>query len=184
MRVAVAVVLVAALALAGCAGGTKTVTSTVTSTETVTVQQPSGSPAPGAQNTSYFGRIVSISPAIGKYVLVLRPQFYLVGVTANTVFAEQQGKQCFPLSCPGVEDDRLVVPAGTQQLTFVLPTKTTGTVLTMSGSQMQPTTVSAAQLAALVGGAKTPRLVEPLESGVWLAVNVDRVTSFAQQFQP
>ena len=183
----VAVVLVAVLALAGCGAGkttTTTVTRTVTSTQAVTVQQPSGSPALGAQNTSYFGQIVSISPAIGKYVLVLRPQFYLVGVTANTVFAKQQGKQCFPLSCPGVEDDRLVVPAGSQQLTFVLPTKTTGTVLTMSGSQMQPTTVSAAQLAALVGGAKTPKLVEPLESGVWLAVNVDHVTSFAQQFQP
>jgi hypothetical protein len=35
-----------------------------------------------------------------------------------------------------------------------------------------------------VDGAKEPKLVEPLDSGVWLAVDVDRVTSFAQQFQP
>ena len=49
---------------------------------------------------------------------------------------------------------------------------------------MHTLTISAAQLSALVGGAKTPKLVEPLDSGVWLAVNVDHVTSFAQQFQP
>jgi len=178
MRVAVA--LVAVLALAGCGAG-KTVTTTVTSTTTVTVTQESVNPAPGVQNTSYYGQIVSISPAVGKYVLVLRPMFYLVGVTANTVFAKQQGTQCAPLSCPGVEDDRLVVPAGSQELTFVLPTKTTGTVL---DPKMHTLTISAAQLSALVGGAKTPKLVEPLDSGVWLAVNVDHVTSFAQQFQP
>jgi hypothetical protein len=44
--------------------------------------------------------------------------------------------------------------------------------------------ISGAQLAALVGGAKMPKLVEPLDSGVWLAVDVDKVTSFAQRFQP
>lgn len=171
-----AAVLVGVLVLAGCASGKTTV-----STVTVTTPAPQRTAAPGAQNTSYFGQIVSISLAGGKYLLVLRPQFYLVGVTANTAFAEQQGKSCSPLSCPGVEDDRLVVPAGSQQLTFVLPAKTTGTVLT---PQMHALTVSAAQLAALAGGAKTPKLVEPLESGVWLAVDVDHVTSFAQQFQP
>ena len=73
------------------------------------------------------------------------------------------------------------MPAGTQNLTFVLPAKATGTVLTGPNT---PTKISGAQLAALVGGAKTPKLVEPLVSGVWLAVDVDKVTSFAQQFQP
>jgi hypothetical protein len=75
------------------------------------------------------------------------------------------------------------VPAGSRKLTFVLPAKTTGTVLTSGGGNFQDTTVSAAQLASLVGGAKTPKLIEPLDSGVWLAVDVDKVTSFAQQFQ-
>jgi hypothetical protein len=179
MRVAIA--LVAVLVLAGCAAGKTTVS-------TVTVTTP-GSPktaAPGAQNTGYFGQIVSVTdaPDSSRLLLVLRPQFYLVGVPANTAFAAQQGKQCAPLSCPGVEDDRLVVSAGSQQLTFVLPAKTTGTVLTLSGSKTQTTTVSAAQLAALAAGAKTPKLVEPLSSGVWLAVDTDRITSFAQQFEP
>ena len=181
-------VLVATLALAGCAAGkntVSTVTSTVTSTKTVTVQQPSGSPALGAQDARYFGQIVSITQADPKrYLLVLKPESFLVGVTANVASAQQQGTQCAPLSCPGVEDDHLVVPAGTQKLTFVLPAKTTGTVLTPGEGNSQGTNVSAAQLAALVGGAKTPKLIEPLDSGVWLAVDVDRVTSFAQQFQP
>ena len=76
------------------------------------------------------------------------------------------------------------MPAGSQPLTFVLPAQTTGTVLTLSGGKTDTTKVSAAQLAALANGAKTPKLVEPLVSGVWLAVDVDKITSFAQQFQP
>jgi hypothetical protein len=178
-----AAVLLAMLVLAGCAGGTRTVTTTVT--KTTTVEQPQPTAAPGAQDTSYFGQIVSITKVDAKRsLLVLKPELFLVGVTANVAFAQQQGTACAPLACPGVEDDHLVVPAGTQSLTFVLPAKTTGTVLTVGGVNMLTTKISAAQLAALVGGAKTPKLVEPLASGLWLAVDVDKVTSFAQQFQP
>ncbi len=168
--------LVVALVVAGCGAGARTVTMMTT------VTQPSASAAPGPQNATYFGEPVSVSKVdASRYLLVLKPQSYLVGVTANVAFAQQQGKSCAPLSCPGVEDDRLVVPAGTQNLTFVLPAKATGTVLTGSNT---PTKISGAQLAALVDGAKTPKLVEPLASGVWLTVDVDKVTSFAQQFQP
>ena len=168
--------LLVVLVLAGCGAGARTVTMTTT------VTQPSASAAPGPQNATYFGEPVSVSKVdASRYLLVLKPESYLVGVTANVAFAQQQGKSCAPLSCPGVEDDRLVVPAGTQNLTFVLPAKATGTVLTGSNT---PTKISGAQLAALVDGAKTPKLVEPLVSGVWLTVDVDKVTSFAQQFQP
>jgi hypothetical protein len=174
-----AVLLAATLLLAGCGAGAKTVTVTTT------VTKPPPTTAPGPQSATYFGEPVSVSKAdSSRYLLVVKPQSYLVGVTANTAFAEQQGNTCAPLSCPGVDDDRLVVPAGSQNLTFVLPTKTTGTVLTTSGGKMQETKVSAAQLAALVGGATSPKLVEPLSSGLWLAVNVDKITSFAQQFEP
>ena len=180
----VAALLVAGLVLAGCAAG-KTATTTVTSTKTVTVQQQSQNPALGAQDTRYFGQIASITQADSKrYLLVLKPELFLVGVTANLAHAQQLGTQCAPLSCPGVEDDHLVLPAGSQPLTFVLPATTTGTVLVSRNGHMQPTKVSAAQLASLVSGAKTPKLIEPLDSGVWLALDVDKVTSFAQQFQP
>jgi hypothetical protein len=178
MRLAAA--LAAILVLAGCASGMHTV-----STVTVTVQRPPQAAALGAQDTRYFGQIASITTLDAKrFLLVLRPESFLVGITANVVFAAQQGTQCAPLSCPAVEDDHLVVPAGTQRLTFVLPAKTTGTVLTTGGGNFRTTKVSAAQLAALVGGAKTPHLIEPLVSGVWLAVDVDKIASFAQQFQP
>jgi hypothetical protein len=183
MRIALA--LAATLVLAGCAvGGTA---STVTRTLTVERPQPPPKPGPmsGAQDARYFGTPVSVTRVDAKrYLLVTRPQLFLVGVTANVAAAAQQGTSCQPLLCPGAEDDRLVVPAGTQNLTFVLPAKTTGTVLTLSRGKMQATTVTAAQLAALVAGGKAPKLIEPLDSGLWLSVDVDKVTSFAQQFQP
>jgi hypothetical protein len=176
--VRIAALLLAVLVLAGCGAGTQTVTLTTT------VTQPAA--APGPQSTTYFGQPVAITgtPESKQLLLVLRPQSYLVGVTANSAFGAQQGKRCAPLSCPGVGDDRLVVPAGSQPLTFVLSPKTTGTVLTLKHGTMQTTKVSAAQLAALASGAKQPKLVEPLASGLWIAVNVDKITSFAQQFQP
>jgi hypothetical protein len=175
-----AAILVLMLALAGCAAGKHTV-----STVTVTVQRPPQRAALGAQDTRYFGQIVSLTKLDAtRFLLVLKPELFLVGVTANVAFAAQQGTQCAPLLCPGVEDDRLVLPAGSQPLSFVLPVKSTGTVLTTGGGNFRTTRVSAKQLAALVGGAKTPQLLEPLASGVWLAVDVDKVTSFAQQFAP
>jgi hypothetical protein len=183
--VRIAAPVIVALLVAGCGAGSRTVTTTTTVTKTVTQAppQPQPSAAPGPENATYFGQPVSVSNAgSGKYLLVVKPESYLVGVTANVVFAQQQGKACAPLSCPGVDDDRVVVPAGSQNLTFVLPATATGTVL--EGAAGMPTKVTGTQLAALVGGAKTPKLVEPLVSGVWLAVDVDKVTSFAQQFQP
>jgi hypothetical protein len=177
--VRVTLALVVGLMLVGCASGKTTV-----STVTVTVQKPPQAAAPGAQDTTYFGQIVSVTKADAKrFLLVLRPHLYLVGVTANVAAADQKGTHCAPLACPGVDDDRLVIPAGSQELTFILPADASGTVLTGVGDN-GTTTVSGAQLAELAGGAKTPHLTESLVSGVWLAVKVDTVTSFAQQFQP
>ena len=78
-----------------------------------------------------------------------------------------------------------MIPAGTQNLTFILPAAAKGTVLTLNSSQMQTTKITGTQLAAIVGKQPTPpKLMEPLDSGLWVTVNVDTVTSFAQQFQP
>ncbi len=50
---------------------------------------------------------------------------------------------------------------------------------------MREVTISAAQLATFVDGGRKPfKLMESLDSGLWLTVDVDRVTSFAQQYQP
>jgi hypothetical protein len=108
----------------------------VTSTQTAAVRQP----ALGAQDTRYFGQIASITKADPKrYLLVLKPESFLVGVTANVANAQQQGTQCAPLSCPGVEDDHLVVPAGTRPLTFVLPATTTGSNRSPQGCGLRST---------------------------------------------
>ena len=187
----VTALLAAAFLLSGCSlGGTQTTTATTTRTTTVTVTRTVTTPVkPGppaeTSNAQYFGTPVSIAQVDAKrYLLVFKPRFFLVGVTANVVGAAQQGTTCEPLACPGIEDDHWVIPAGSTNLTFILPATTTGTVLTVGKGPLENTTVTAAQLWALVAGSKTPKLMEPLDSGLWLAVNVDTVTSFAQQFQP
>ena len=191
MRIAALFLL--AFLLAGCAmGGTKTTTVTVTKTVTTPVGPKKPLPAQAeTANVKYFGTPVSITqPNAKEYLLVLKPQFFLVGVTANVAFAAGGGTGCAPLGCPGVPDDRWVIPAGTQTLTFVLPVKTTGTVLTLNSQKMRSTTITATQLSGLVppakkqGLVKEPKLMEGLDSGLWLTVDVDTVTSFAQQFQP
>ncbi len=201
----VAALLAAALTLAflfsGCAiGGTKTTTVTtkrtvhvtITTTRTVTTTQTVTAPAgpkkpPVAQaetaSVKYFGTPVSATKLDAKrYAIAIKPQFFLVGVTANVAFAASQQNACQPLECPAVEDDRWVIPAGKQNLVFILPAEATGTVLTAGSTGTTP--ITGAQLAALVGGAKTPKLFESLESGLWLTVNVDTVTSFSQQYEP
>jgi hypothetical protein len=186
--VRVAALLAVGFILSGCAmGGTKTTTVTRTVTSPAGPKKP---PAAQAETAivKYYG--IPVKPATQldakRYALTIKPEFFLVGVTANVAFAAGQTppSSCAPLACPPVEDDRWVIPAGTQNLTFILPAKATGTVLTLNSSQMQTTKITGAQLAAIVGGATTPKLMEPLDSGLWLTVNVDTVTSFAQQFQP
>lgn len=174
----VAALLAAALVLSGCAvGGTKT--TTVTVTRTVTSSQAE------TANVKYFGIPVSVMKLDAKrYALAIKPELFLVGVTANVAFAAREQSACRPLECPAVDNDHLVLPAGSQNVVFILPAKTTGTVLTLVDQQMHTTKITAAQLSALVGGATTPKLMEPLESGLWVTVNADTVTSFAQQFQP
>jgi hypothetical protein len=197
--VRIAALLAVAFILSGCAiGGTKTTSVTVTRT---VVKKPPAAEDETA-NVKFFGTPVSATkidagcpaPSSGKlaqpfacYSLTIKPQFYLVGVTANVAFAEGQTPPvtCQPLDCAPVEDDRWVIPAGSQNLTFILPAKTTGTVLPLNSPQMQTMKITGTQLAAIVGKQPdAPKLMEPLDSGVWLTVNVDTVTSFAQQFQP
>lgn len=181
-----AALLAVAFVLAGCAMGGTTTTVTVTRT----VASPAGPnkpPAAGAETASvkYFGIPGSVTKLDAKrYALAIKPEFFLVGVTANVAFAAGQQNACQPLECAPAEDDRWVVPAGTENLLFILPAKATGTVLTLGNQQTQATTITAAQLSALVGGATKPKLFEPLDSGLWVTVNGDTVTSFAQQYQP
>ena len=173
---------VVAFLLAGCAIGGTTKTTTVTHTvTTLPAQNPA---APQTMNARYFGVPVSVTKVDAKrYLLVLTPEFFLTGVTANVAYADQQGTTCAPLACSGPPNDYLVVPAGTANLTFVLPATTTGTVVTM-GKRVGARKVTVAQLAALVSSGATPASGEPLSEGVWLTVDGDTVKSFTQQYRP
>lgn len=167
-------------------GGTKTTTTTVTRTVTTQASPGPNGLAPPVTVT-YFGTPVSITKVDAKrYLLVLQPAFFLTGVTARVAYSATQGTTCAPLSCSGPPNDYWVTPAGSADLTFILPAKTTGIVLTIgSDGNEHATTVTAAQLSSLVAGGTSPKLFEPLDSGLWLAVqNGDTVTSFAQQYRP
>src|SRR4051794_17292413 len=106
-RSLVALVGVAFL-LSGCAiGGTKT--TTVTDTRTVT------SPAEPTKNLTYFGVPVSVTKLDAKrYALTVTPELFLLGVTANVAFAMRQHLLCQPLDCAPVDNDHLVLAAGSQ----------------------------------------------------------------------
>jgi hypothetical protein len=197
----VAALLAVAFVLSGCAIGGKTTTVTVTHTVT-SASGPKNPPAAMDETASvkYFGTPLSATKidqkcpqTVGQktvyfscYSVTIKPEFFLVGVTANSAFAagETPPVACDPLACKPVEDDHWIIPAGDQTLVFLLPSKATGTVLP-ANSQQETTKVTGDQLAALIGGATTPKLIEPLSaSGVWFTVNVDTVTSFSQQFEP
>ena len=78
-----------------------------------------------------------------------------------------------------------MIPAGTQNLHVHPPREgDRDSAHERQVAGCSATKITGAQLAALVGGATTPKLKESLDSGLWVTVNVDTVTSFAQQFQP
>lgn len=196
--------LVVVVSVAGC-GGTTTVTTTVTKTTTNTVTTTGDTSASAFDQSgaprfvTYFG--VPVSATVGKlpsvcvakpgpnggarchspqgYVLVVKPEFFLTGGTAAAAF---HGPGC-GLTCVGPPNDYQVIPAGTANLTFALPTKTKGTVVVQT-TNFKNQQISAAQFAALIGGATTPKLFLPLSGGVWFAVANDTVATFAQQFRP
>jgi hypothetical protein len=184
--VRVAALLVIAFALAGCAigGTTKTTTVTNTVTQTVTTVPTQNPAAPQTANARYFGIPDSVTKVDEKrYLLVLKPEFFLTGVTANVAYSDQQGTSCDPLACFGPPNDYFVIPAGTTPLTFVLPATTTGTVVVM-GKAVGAKKVTAAQLAAFVTSGTTPEFGEPVIEGFWLTVDGDTVKSFTQQYRP
>ena len=165
MRLCVA--LAGAALLAGC-GATPTVVRTVTVSSSDTV---------------YVGNIVSMTRSGGDYLVRFDPQFDLVGVTANVAAAEDQHVTCAPRSCQSVPNDVYRVDETHRAYTFLLPAATHGTVLT-SGNNLSGTRITAAQLAAIVGGSGGMKLFEPLLSGVSITVHVDTIKSFAQQYRP
>ena len=186
-------ILALAALVAGCSGRSsspgETVTSTVTVTgptstepaDTVTITVPNKIAAakigPGAPKRQVqFGHIKSLQRSEGEYLLRFDPAQYLTGVTASDAAQEDTGSSDVP-------GDNYVVDEGHRLFTYKVPADAHVSVLA-DGVEGTPLTV--AELAKLVKGEDPlgQPLWEPLETGVWILIEVDTVRSIDQQYAP
>jgi hypothetical protein len=160
------------LAVVGC-GTTKTVTKTVT----VSATEKTGVGPPGQQ--VQFGHIKSLRLKGTRYVMRFDPEWFLTGVTANTAAAEDG------VVSPGepVPNDNYRVDESHRPYTYIVPTDAHVAVLT-SGSHLEGTPITVAQLAQIVAGKKPITLFEPISTGFWIHIDIDTVRSIKQQYVP
>ena len=185
------------LALAGsavsCNGKSSSAGSSDIVTDTVTVTEPSTEPAetvtiseptieiakigPGAPARRVaFGHIQSLKRSEGEYVLRFDPAEHLTGVTASVAAQEDTGSGDVP-------NDYYVVDEGHRAFTYNVPADAHVTVL---AEGVEGTPITVAQLAKIVksGEPLGHPLFEPLETGVWILIDVDTVRSIDQQYVP
>ena len=198
MRRTEALLAAGLLALAGLALGcndksssgepAKTVTDTVTITgpsstepaETVTVSEPKVEVAkigPGAPTRRVeFGHIQSLKRSEDGYILRFDPAEHLTGVTASAAAQEDTGSGDVP-------NDYYVVDEGDRLFTYHVPADAHVTVL---AEGVEGTPVTVAQHARIVKGGEPlgHPLFEPLETCVWILIDVDTVRSIDQQYVP
>jgi hypothetical protein len=161
------------IAVAGGCGG-----RTATETTTVTVAAP-GDRSPTSERR-FFGHITSLERRGREYSMRFDPAWFLVGETANVAAAEDGAVE------PGapVPNDIYVVEESHRALTFRVPPDAHVTVLTRHGTgQFGATPVTVAELGKIVAGTSSVRLFEPLDSGIWITVEIDSVTTIEQQYR-
>jgi hypothetical protein len=129
-----------------------------------------------------YGHIASLEPDGDGYRMRFDPAWFTSGVTANEAAAEDGVVE------PGepVPNDNYRIEEGHRLLTYLVPADTKVTVLTRQGdpANFGATSVTVDQLAQLVDGETPVELFEPLDTGVWIRVNVDTVCSIDQQYVP
>ena len=131
---------------------------------------------------SYYGHIVSLKQSGTGYLMQFNPALFLSGITANAAAAADLHIACAPEQCEPVPNDNYVLDESSRSYVFRVPANVRGTVLT-SGSDLNGTEISVAQLAQIVAG-NGMKLFEPLDSGVWIRVHIDTVQMFNQQYRP
>jgi hypothetical protein len=159
----------------GC-GGTKTVTETVTVPSTTKT-----GPAPPRERVE-FGHINSLSRTGDHFRLRFDPAWFLSGEAANNAAAEDGAVE----AGQPVPNDNYVVEEGHRLLTYLVPKDAHVTVLTKGGdpAQVGATSITVSELARLVHGTSGIQLLEPLDTGVWITVDVDTVRAIDQQYRP
>jgi len=171
------VALAVAVAAAGCGG-----TRTVTEARTVTVE---GAAEPGLappRRRTEFGHIESLSRRGGRFELRFDPAWFLSGDTANAAAAEDGAVE----AGQPVPNDNYVLDEGHRLLTYHVARDALVSVLTAHGdpAQLGASRVTVAQLARIVDGTSRLKLLEPLDSGVWITTDVDTVRAIRQQYRP
>ena len=129
-----------------------------------------------------FGHIASLSKKGDDYELRFDPAWFTSGVTANAAAAEDG----VVAAGEPVPNDNYRVDEGHRLLTYLVPANTPVTVLTRQGdpANFGATSVTVDELSQLVAGQKPVELFEPLDTGVWIRINVDTVCSIDQQYVP
>lgn len=129
-----------------------------------------------------YGHISSLTAKGTRYELRLDPAWFTSGVTANTAAAEDG------VVAPGepVPNDNYRIEEGHRLLTYLVPTDARVTVLTRQGdaANFGSTPITVPELAQLVNGEKPVELFEPLDTGVWIRVDIDTVCTLDQQYVP
>lgn len=175
-RASLAAVAAAALVAAGCSS-----TETVTTTVTVTTTPEKSDLGPPRQRVE-FGHIKSLTRKGDHYELRFDPAWFLSGETANVAAAEDGAVE------PGqpVPNDNYVLDEGHRLLTYLVPPSAKVTVLTNRPNGILATPTSVANLAKLASGQTVPglKLYEPLDSGIWITTDIDRVKQIDQQYRP
>ena len=178
--------LVALLAVAATGCGVERTASpgpakTVTVTKTVIVPEKDAAAKKGVGSASQiveFGYIKSLERKGSGFELRFDPALLLSGVTAQRAAVEDGVLQ------PGepVANDNYVVNDSDRLLTYRVSPGAHVTVL----EDVRGTPITVAQLAQIVhGGNPLGRpLFEPISTGFWIAVHVDRIRALDQQYEP
>jgi hypothetical protein len=184
-----AIAFVVAAVAAGC-GSTRTVTKTTTvttaattaKTTTVTTTATSKTGLGPPSERVQFGHIESLTRKGDHFQMRFDPAWFLSGETANITAAEDGAVD----AGQPVPNDNYVLEEGHRLLTYLVPDEAQVTVLTKDGdaSQLGATPITVSELAQIVQGTSSLELFEPLETGVWIRVNVDTVRTIDQQYQP
>jgi hypothetical protein len=138
--------------------------------------------ATGACGDRTYGHIASLKPDGDGYRMRFDPAWFTSGVTANVAAAEDG------VVAPGepVPNDNYRIEEGHRLLTYLVPADTPVTVLTREGdpASFGETSVTVEELRQLVAGEEPVELYEPLDTGVWIRVDVDTACSIDQQYIP
>jgi hypothetical protein len=128
-----------------------------------------------------YGHIESLTRKGDHFELRFDPAWFLSGVTASRAKLEDTGSSDIP-------NDNYVVEEGHRLLTYLVAASAHVTVLTRGGALdargFPSSAITVSQLAQLVKGEHPVKLLESLDSGLWVRVDNDAACSLEQQYRP